>query len=297
MRYFRNKSVFTDRSGYLFILPFYALFVYFLLIPIGEVIYYSFTDFNLFSERKLVGFHNFNLLLEDQVFLKAMRNTGVYFLFTLIPTMALGLLAAVLLNTTLFRTSWARALVFMPHIVSMVSVSMVWMWLYDPTYGLFNRVLSSLGFDTMHWLIDPKTAMPSVLVMSIWKGIGYNMIIFLAGLQGIPKDYYEAAEVDGASKIKQFLHITVPLLAPATFFLFVTGVINSFNVFEQINVMTSGGPVNSTTTMVHQIYLRAFTEFKMGYASAQSVTLLCGVVLITILNYRFGGSRKKYGED
>ncbi|MFB9277384.1 carbohydrate ABC transporter permease [Cohnella cellulosilytica] len=297
MRYLRSKNVFTDRSGYLFILPFYALFAYFLLIPIAEVIYYSFTDFNLFSGSKLVGLRNFDDMLQDQVFWKAMRNTAVYFSFTLIPTMALGLLTAVLLNTTLIKTSWARALVFMPHIVSMVSVSMVWMWLYDPTYGLFNRVLSALGFNPVQWLLDPRTALPSVIAMSIWKGIGYNMIIFLAGLQGIPKDYYEAAEVDGAGRFRQFANITVPLLAPATFFLFVTGVINSFNVFEQINVMTSGGPVNSTTTMVHQIYLRAFTEFKMGYASAQSVALLCGVVLITALNYRFGGSRKKYGED
>jgi ABC-type sugar transport system permease subunit len=292
-----KKSVFTDRSGYLFILPFYLLFIYFLLIPILEVVFYSLTDYNMFSGKKFIGLHNFSELWQDKVFLKSMKNTIVYLIFTLIPTMSIGLLFAIFLNTKLFNTSWARAFIFMPHIVSMVSVSMVWMWLYDPTFGIFNRILSTLGFDTLQWLVDPKTAMPSVIIMSIWKGIGYNMIIFLAGLQGIPRDYYEAAEVDGANKVKQFIHITVPLLAPATFFLFVTGVINSFNVFEQINVMTSGGPVNSTTTMVHQIYLRAFSEFKMGYASAQSVILLCGVMFITIINYRFGGSRKKYGDE
>ncbi|GGD93922.1 carbohydrate ABC transporter permease [Paenibacillus nasutitermitis] len=292
-----KKNIFADRSGYLFILPFYILFAYFLLIPIIEVIYYSLTDFNMFSGLKFIGFRNFSELWHDQVFLRSIRNTLVYLLFTLIPTMAIGLLTAVLLNTKLLNTSWARTLIFMPHIVSMVSVSMVWMWLYDPSTGMFNRILEALGIDALQWLIDPKTAMPSVILMGIWKGIGYNMIIFLAGLQGISRDYYEAAEVDGANVFQQFLRITVPLLAPATFFLFVTGVINSFNVFEQINIMTSGGPVNSTTTMVHQIYLRAFTEFKMGYASAQSVILLCGVLFITILNYRFGGSRKKYGED
>lgn len=288
-----RRNHFQDPVAYLFIAPFYLLFLYFIFIPAIEVVMYSFTDFNLFAQKHFVGLQNYMKLLKDDVFLKSIQNTLIYLLCTIVPTMILGMLAAVVMNIRWVNTKVARTFIFSPYIVSMVAVSMVWMLLYDPSHGIFNQILAALGMSPKDWLLDPKWALFSIILMSIWKGIGYNMIIFLAGLQGIPKDYYEAADVDGAGKWHQFVHITVPLLAPATLFLFVTGIIASFNVFEQVNVMTSGGPVNSTTTIVHQIYLRAFTEFKMGYAAAQSVVLLLGVIIITMINMKFGASKQK----
>jgi ABC-type sugar transport system permease subunit len=282
-----------DRIAYLFIAPFYLLFLYFIFIPILEVFVYSFTNFNLFNGMKFIGLSNYKKLLTDEVFLIAVKNTVVYTIFTIFPSIILGLLVALLLNSKSVNTKAAKMFVFMPYAVSMVAVSMIWMLIYDPTYGLLNQLLKSFGLSPHQWLMDPKRALPSIMVMSIWKAIGYNMIVFLAAVQGIPRDYYEAAEVDGANRWYRFLHITVPLLAPATFFLFVTGVIHSFNVFEQVNVMTAGGPVNSTTTIVHQIFVRGFTEFKMGYASAQAITLMLGVLFITLLNMKFGGSKSK----
>lgn len=289
----RTKQRFSDPIAYLLIAPFYLLFLYLILIPALEVVTYSFTDFNLFGQKRFVGLSNYAKLLKDDVFLLAIKNTLIYLICTIIPTMALGMAAAIVMNIQWVHTKTARTFVFMPYIVSMVAVSMIWMLLYDPSHGIFNRVLPLLGMAPKEWLIDPQWSLFSIILMSIWKGIGYNMIVFLAGLQGIPRDLYEAADVDGAGKWQQFMHITVPMLAPATFFLFVTGIIASFNVFEQVNVMTGGGPVNSTTTIVHQIYIRAFTEFKMGYASAQSVALLLGVLLITAMNMKFGAGRHK----
>ena len=167
-------------------------------------------------------------------------------------------------------------------------MSMVWLWIYDPTYGLLNMVLKAFGSSVQQWLQDPKLAMPCVILMGIWKNCGYSMVIFLSGLTSIPDSLYEAASLDGAGFIKKFLHITWPMLKPTTFFLLVTGIVNSFSVFEQINIMTSGGPLNRTTTIVHPIYRRGFLEFKMGYAGAMSVVLLLFSILITILVFKFG---------
>jgi len=282
-----------DRIAYVFIAPFYILFLYFILMPIVEVMNYSFTDFNLFNGMNYVGLKNYEKLLTDEIFLISIKNTMVYTICTIVPTMILGLLTAILLNMKMMNTKIARTFIFMPYTVSMVAVSMIWMLIYDPTFGLLNQFLQAIGIAPRLWLMDPHTSLASVIMMSVWKGIGYNMIVYLAGLQGISKDYYEAAEVDGARSWQKFTRITIPLLAPTTFFLFVTGIIQSFNVFEQVNVMTSGGPVNSTTTLVHQIYLRAFTEFRMGYASAQAIILLLGVLVITMINIKLGGSKNK----
>ena len=260
-----------------------------MLIPIGEVVVNSFTNFNLFGQRDYIGLANYAALLQDEIFHKSIRNTFAYVIFTLFPSMALGLSIALLLNLKGYRTKLARTAVFLPYIVSMVSVSMIWMLMFDPTIGLFNKVLQWFGAPPKAWLMDPKLALPSIIVMGVWKSVGYSMIIYLAALQGVPGDYYEASQIDGANRWQQFWHITFPLLAPATFFLAVTGLITSFNVFDQVNIMTGGGPVNSTTVIVHQIYQRGFWEFKMGYASAQSVVLLAGVLLITALNWKFGG--------
>lgn len=284
----RKKISRQDRCAYVMIFPAYFIFTVFILIPIGVVIYYSITNFNLYSPPELVGFRNYVNLFKDEDFLRAVGNTLVYTALTLFPQLALGLFVAVLLYRKsrlipLFRTAF-----YLPNVMSMVCMSMVWLWIYDPTYGLLNALLKQFGFSMQQWLGDPDMAMGCVVIMSIWKSCGYSMVIFLSGLTSIPDSLYEAASLDGAGAIRKFISITWPMLRPTTFFLLVTGIVNSFSVFEQINIMTGGGPLDRTTTVVHQIYRRAFLEFKMGYAGAMSVVLLLFSVLVTILVFKFG---------
>lgn len=270
------------------IFPAYFVFTVFILIPIGFVIYYSVTNFNLYSAPDFVGFKNYVNLFKDEDFLTSVKNTFFYTAGFLFPQLALGLFMAIMLYRKsrlipIFRTAF-----YLPHVMSMVCMSMVWLWIYDPTYGLFNSILKSFGLSPKQWLYDPKLAMLCVILMSIWKSCGYSMVIFLSGLTSIPNELYEAASLDGANSIRKFLNITWPMLKPTTFFLLVTGIVNSFSVFEQINIMTGGGPLNTTTTIVHQIYRRGFLEFKMGYASALSVILLIFSMIVTICVFRFG---------
>ena len=278
----------NDNCAYLMILPAYFVFTVFILVPIGVVIYYSVTNFNLYSPPEFVGMKNYLNLFKDADFLVSVKNTLLYTLGTLFPQLFLGLMLAVMLYRKsklipIFRTAFC-----LPNVMSMVCMSMVWLWIYDPTFGLLNSLLKVFGLSAKQWLQDPKLAMFCVILMSIWKSCGYSMVIFLSGLTSIPDSLYEAASLDGAGSLHKFLHITWPLLRPTTFFLLVTGIVNSFSVFEQINIMTAGGPLNKTTTIVHQIYRRGFLEFKMGYASALSVMLLLFSVLITVLVFRFG---------
>jgi ABC-type sugar transport system permease subunit len=176
--------------------------------------------------------------------------------------------------------------------MSMVAVSMIWLWLYQPSHGIFNRVLNALGFPSQLWLFNPATSLGSIIAMSIWKAIGYNMVIYLSGLHAIPAYLYEAAMLDGAGAWNKLRHITLPMLSPITFFLFVTGMINSFKVFEQVNILTAGGPLNSTTTIAHQIYTRGVTEVRMGYAASLAIVLLLIVAVITLVNFKYGSQGK-----
>ncbi|WMJ89772.1 carbohydrate ABC transporter permease [Anaerocolumna sp. MB42-C2] len=279
-----------DKCSYLMILPAYLIFTIFILIPIVIVIYYSITNFNLYSKPDIVGLKNYLNLFQDNDFLIAIKNTMVYTLATLFPQLALGLLLALMLYRKSILIPIFRTAFYLPNVMSMVCMSMVWLWIYDPTFGLFNVILKSLGYSAKQWLQDPDMAMFCVVLMSIWKSCGYSMVIFLSGLTSIPESLYEAASLDGSNAVRKFLYITWPMLRPTTFFLLVTGIVNSFSVFEQINIMTGGGPLNRTTTIVHQIYRRGFLEFKMGYASAMSVTLLLFSVIITICVFKFGSN-------
>lgn len=263
------------------------------MIPLLIGCYYSFTNYNFYKTKDFVGLSNYAHLMKDTLFWKSMGNTFVYAAGTIVPQLIIGLLFAALLNMSIRGRVFARASIYLPNVLSMVAVSMIWLWIYEPSLGIANRFLETLGFGKVQWLFNPSTAMLSIILMSIWKSVGYNMIVYLAGLQSIPASLYEAAELDGASKLQQFLHVTIPMLRPTTFFLFVTACVNSFTVFEQVNIMTNGGPLNSTTTIVHQIYLRGFQDFRMGYASAMAMFLMLVVLGITILNFRFG----KQGND
>ena len=270
------------------IFPAYCIFTVFILFPIAVVIYYSITNFNMYSTPELVGLKNYINLFEDGDFLISIKNTLFYSVFTLFPQLAIGLFVAVLLYRKskllpLFRTAF-----YIPNVMSMVCISMVWLWVFDPTFGVLNMILKSFGASTKLWLQDPDMAMFCVILMSIWKSCGYSMVIFLSGLTSIPDSLYEAAALDGGTAWHKFWHITWPMLRPTTLFLLVTGIVNSFSVFEQVNIMTGGGPLKRTTTIVQQIYRRGFLEFKMWYAGAMSVLLLAFSVLVTFLIFKYG---------
>ena len=201
-------------------------------------------------------------------------------------TLLLALGLAALMNRKLRGISVLRAIYFFPVTASIVAVSLLWAWMYTPDFGIINYLLSLLGLPKVNWLVDPTLAMPSVIIMSVWRGLGFNIVVFLAGLQSIPRDLYEAAELDGAGGWNQFRDITVPLLTPTIFFAAIMALIASFQVFEQTYIMTQGGPGNATLTLVYQIFLNGFTYLRMGYASALSFVLFAILFVITIVQVR-----------
>ena len=284
----KRKKLMTDRCAYGFIAPYYIFFLLFVLFPIVVNIFLSFTDFNLKS-ISFVGLENYRMMLKDVLFWKSVQNTLIYVVFTVFFTMLLGFLLALALNSAaLWGTRFFRGMIYLPYVTSMVSMAMVWLWLYDPTYGVFNVIMEALGLEAQQWLYDEKLALGAMIVLGIWKGVGYYMTLYLAGLYNIPAYLYEAAAIDGAGYWQKVFRITLPMLRPVTFFILITGTINAFNVFEQVNVMTGGGPMNATTTIVHQIYIRAFTEYRMGYGAAEAVFLLVIILIFTLLNFRYG---------
>lgn len=278
----------TSVTPYLMILPAYSVYLIFVLVPVLAGFWFSFTNYDFYKKMDFVGLNNYISLLRDTEFLQSVVNTLVYAFFTIVPTLALGIVFAVLVNNGVFGTKFFRTCMYIPNVGSMVALSMVWLWIFDPTIGFLNQAMSVLGLPSQQWLFNEKTAMPSLIVMGIWRSVGYNMVIALAGLQGIPTNLYEAASIDGANAFGKFFKITLPLLRPTTFFLLVTGCINSFMVFEQVNIMTNGGPLNSTTTIVHQIYKNAFLNFKGGYGSAMAMVLLAMTIVFTLLNFKLG---------
>ncbi len=295
MRNGKTKNKRRSAGAFWMIFPSYLIYFVFVFIPLVITVYLSFTNYDLYKTRDFVGFANYVRLVHDPNFLIAAKNTFIYAVFVIIPQIALGLIIAVLLNRKVFGQRFHRIAFYMPNVTSMVSISIVWLWIYDPTLGLFNQALKYVGLPGQRWLFDMKLALPSIIFMSVWKLIGYNMIIYLAGLQQIPDYIYEAAKIDGASSIGQFFKITIPMLKPTTFFLFVIACVQSFSVFDQVNVMTQGGPLNATTTIVHQIFERAFSQFQMGYASSMGTVLLIICVTLTFTNFKYGNQGNDLG--
>jgi len=278
----------TEKVGYLLLLPFYSFYFLFILLPVTAVLFFSFTNYDFYKTMNWVGLKNYANLFQDDIFAKSVWNTLRYGMMTVVPQMIFGLAVAIALNGNIAFKKFCRSAFYTPYIFSMVAVSMIWMWMYDPSYGFINSFLSAIGIAPKQWLFDARYAMNAITVMSVWKVIGYNMVIYLSGLQSIPSYLYEAAVVDGANSWQRFTKITLPMLAPTTFFLFVTAVINTFKVFDAVNVMTNGGPMDSTTTMVHQIYNKAFMEFKMGYSCSMAVVMLIIISAITLANMKYG---------
>jgi multiple sugar transport system permease protein len=257
----------------------------FMVIPTITSFVISMTDWNLIGSPSWAGFANFPEAFRDDLFWTTLRNTAVY-VFCKVPlNVFLSLLLAVLLNQSLYGRTLFRAVLFLPMIASSVSVALLWQPLFLST-GLLNNFLVSLGFPPLMWIYNPKTSMMSVVIVALWKELGYYMVIFLAGLQSISKTYYEAADIDGARGIQQFTRITVPLISPTTFFVLIISIIGSFQIFDLTTVLTGGGPANSTNTLIMYVYQAGFKFFRMGYASALSSILFVIVLIITIVQNR-----------
>lgn len=273
-------------AGFLFILPSLFFLLLFVVYPILSAFYLSFHRYDLIQAPVWDGFGRYALLLDDQRFIKSLGNTMLFAVMTVPIGTAISLLLAVLINQPLRAIYFFRTAYYLPVVTSFVAVSFIWLWIYEPQFGIANQVLEALGLPTLSWLRSPDTSMFSIALLSIWKNAGYNMIIFLAGLQGIPKYLYEASEIDGASPFQQFWRITVPMLSPTTFFVFVVYFIGALQMFTQSWILTQGGPLDSTLTVVYLIYQNGFEYLKMGTASAMSVILFILIAIVTYINTR-----------
>ncbi len=280
----RNETI----AGYLFLLPNFLGFLAFSLFPILASFALTLTDWNLIGERKFVGLDNFRRLLGDELFWKTARNTFYYTAAAVPAGVFIAFWLALLLNRQMRGVVFFRTIFFLPHVTLTVAIALVWAWIYHPELGLLNFGLSLVGIDGPRWLQSTAWAMPAVVIMSNWKGIGYAMLVFLAGLQAIPQDLVEAATVDGASWFQRLRHIVVPLLAPTTFFILVTSFIGAMQAFDQFYVMTQGGPAYSTTTLVMYVFQNGFQWFRMGYAATVAVALFACIFAVTALQWRFG---------
>jgi len=281
-----QRSNGDTRDAWLMLAPFLCFFALFVLYPLAANVYYSFTNYNLTDNYKFVGLRKYLRCFGDAAFLKALSNTAMFALVSVVSLTAVGFLAAAALNRTARGVKWLRTLLLFPYATSMAAVSMIWLMMYDPTTGFLNKALRALGLPAVKWLFDPSTALGSLIFVNVWKNIGYCMLIYLAGMQAIPRDVYEAGTVDGASEWTKLIHITLPMIRQVAFFVLVTTTVESFKTFEQVQVMTRGDPLYATTTIVHQIYMRGFSEFKMGYASAMAVLLLIIVLAVTLMSDR-----------
>ena len=266
--------------------------VIFILIPVIGSFSISLTRWNLISPPKFVGFSNYSKLLSDPLFYDVLLTTSIYAISVVIFSITLPLILAVALNEkikclTLFRTAY-----FLPVITPMIVAAIVWSWIFDPTNGILNFFISKIGIiEPPTWLFDTKWALIAIIIVSVWKNIGYNMVIFLAGLQGIPTSLYEAAKIDGANTLQKLWHITIPLLTPSIFFVCIMSTISAFQVFDLIYLMTDGGPENSTMVIVYWLFKNAFEFFKLGYASSIAYVLFIIILLLTLIQWKM---RKKW---
>jgi multiple sugar transport system permease protein len=273
-------------EAYVLILPTLLGLIIFTAGPILAALYFSFTNWNLLSTPKWLGLTNYmNLFTNDPLFWTTLKNTAYYVVGTVPVGTGLALLLALALNQKIYGLAIFRTIYFLPVVSSVVAISVLWVWLYQADFGLINQFLRLFGITGIRWLSSPTWAMPAIIIMSIWHGLGYSIVIFIAGLQSIPHDYYEAARIDGANSWQQFRYITIPLISPVTFFVIILSLIGSFQVFEQAYVMTQGGPVNATKTIVYYLYQNGFMYFHMGYASALAYILFVIIVVITLLQF------------
>lgn len=272
-------------TPYLFLIPACSIIGGFVLYPMLHAIAASLTDYNMITESNYVGLDNYKQLMADPFFWNSLRNTFIYLLVVVPVLVVAPIFLAILVNQKLPGIKAFRAIFYLPVITSLVVTGLIWKWVYEEQ-GILNYFLISLGItdNPVAFLTDPNNALFSVMAVTIWTGLGYYMVIYLAGLQSIPKSLYEAADVEGISKWKQTLHITIPLLKPSIAIVSVMSSIAAMKVFEEVYVMTQGGPLDATKTLVYFIYENAFEEFEMGYASAAGVVLFLFTLCLSLFN-------------
>lgn len=259
-------------------------------IPIIVAFILSLTAYDVVTRPRFNGFANYATIFQDTVFWKAVLNNVIIAGVGIPISMFLALVFATMLNRAIPGRGIFRVMVFLPHITATVAVAMIWLWIYSPSSsGLMNTVLGVVGIGPLPYLTSPKLALASVILVTIWQGIGLKMLIYLASLQGIDEQLYEASSIDGANFLQKFRHITIPMLRPATFFILVTSLIANFQTFDLIYILTEGGPANATNVVTYRIYQTAFQEFRFGLASAQSVILLLMLIVLTFFSRRIVG--------
>ena len=271
------------------------LYVLFRIFPIIDTLRRSFYSWSILgTKNRFIGFDNFSKLFKDKLFINSLVNTTHFTILVVLFSFAISLALAITLNNRRMERFSAvyQLIYFLPVITPMVPVAVMWKWIYDPQYGLLNYFLSFFGISSQAWLVYPNLALYAIVIMSVWKIIGYYMVIFLVGLKNIPKDYYDAASIDGAVGWQVFRYITLPSLRPIVLYVLVVATIQSYNVFTQVYVMTSdiqGAPGRLVRVLVYDIYQNGFRYFKMGYASAESVILLLIVLFLTVFVFRLMG--------
>ena len=285
-KYRMNRLAFKEAlDGYLFVTPLMIGLVCFTLGPVLASLFISFCKYDIFSPPKLVGTENYVALFGDPLFWQSLKVTAIYSFVSVPLGLTLGLAVALLMNQKVRAIALFRTIYYLPAVVSGVAVALLWVWIFDPSYGLGNVVLKSLGLPTCQWLTSPRTALMSLIIMSFW-GVGGGMVIYLAGLQSVPQHLYEAASLDGANVLQKFRHVTIPMLTPVIFYNLIMGIIGSFQVFTQAFVMTNGGPVNSTLFYVLYLFRQAFNYYHMGYASAMAWVLFAIILALTLFVFK-----------
>jgi multiple sugar transport system permease protein len=291
-----SKQMRVDLTGYAFILPNVIGMISFTLIPIVFSLVISFTDWDFtrgIGNWNFIGVRNFIRIWTDEWFTSGLKHSLIFAFVTVPLSLSVSLVLAVIIDRACRAKTALKLAMFMPHISNVVAVSIVWVMMFSP-WGPFTQFVQFLGVENPpKWLGDYTWALPAVMFMAVWGGLGYNIMIYTASIQGLPQELYEAADIDGAGEIRKFFKLTVPLLSPTIFFLVITGFIGAFQVFGQIQVMTNGGPGTSTNVLVFYIYRSAFTFYKMGYGAAMSWVLFAILFVVTLIQWK--GQKKWVG--
>ena len=293
----KDSHSFSSKAAYFFLAPaVIAIFIFF-FIPVIAAFVMSFTDFDIyalgnFNTIRFIGFNNYSKLFEDPLFWQSLQNTIYYVVLATPLAIAVSLGAAILLNSKLIKyKGFFRLSYFIPYITTLVAVAIVWRFIYHPKFGILNYFLGLFGVDPIDWLGDPNLAMPAIVIMSVWKTFGYNMIIFIAGLQNIPEDLYEAASLEGANEWQKFKTVTIPMLAPTTLFVSIITIVGYFQLFAEPYIMTQGGPLNKTLSIVQYMYQQGFRWWNMGYSASISFVLFFIILVVTILQFKLQKNR------
>ncbi len=282
-----NRKIQGYLKAYMFLLPNLIGFVVFIAIPIIMGFVISLTNYNGFKQFDFVGFSNYIRMFQDEYFLVSLWHNILYTLVTVPGIIVCSLLLALLVNQGIKGSGVFKTMFFLPNITSMVAVGIVWSMIFNPTTGPINQMLRSLGVENPPgWLTSSDTALFTIMLIAMWKQVGYYMVIFIAGLQAIPDQLYEAASVDGARSVRKFFSVTLPMLSPTMFMVLILNIINSFQVFDLVNIMTKGGPGRATNVLVYRIYQEGFQNMKFGYASAMAYFLFLIVMVVTLIQFR-----------